>query len=389
MKITRREALARGGAAAGALALSQARVVAAALPAFQGEEVIPFLDQPPPPPAGPGPWPLDQFSLLDWQNLSSWITPNEGFFRVGHYDKPVIAEADWKLEVTGLVRNSRSYALSDLKAMPRRDVTFTLECSGNHGFPWAWGGIGNAEWTGCSLAPILERAGLLQNGIEVVFYGSDAGDEEVRGNKIQQSFARSLSLEDAMSPENLLCYEMNGVPLAVHHGFPLRLIVPGWYGIANVKWLRRIEVIDTRFMGRFMAKDYVTLREEKRGSETVWNMTSVGRALVKSVTAKVTRQGSGYRIHGAAWGAPIDRVEVSVDDGDWRRATIGEGKDEAYAWKFWHLDWAGAAPGEHTIVSRAVDTSGKIQPAMDDPMLAGKKTYWESNGQLTRRIRLG
>ena len=389
MKITRREAIVRGGAAASALALSQARVVAAALPAFQGEEVIPFLDQPPPPPAGPGPWPLDQFSLLDWQNLSSWITPNEGFFRVGHYDKPVIAEADWKLEVTGLVRNSRSYALSDLKAMPRRDVTFTLECSGNNGFPWFWGGIGNAKWTGCSLASLLERAGLLQNGIEVVFYGSDAGDEEVRGNKIQQNFARSMSLEDAMSPENLLCYEMNGVPLAVHHGFPLRLIAPGWFGIANVKWLKRIEVIDSRFMGRFMAKDYVTLREEKRDSETVWNMTSVGRALVKSVAAKVTKEGSGYRIHGAAWGAPIERVEVRVDDGDWRRATIGEGKDEAFAWKFWHLDWADAAPGEHTVVSRAIDTSGKIQPAMDDPMLAGKKTYWESNGQLTRRIRLG
>ena len=389
MKITRREALVRGGAAASALALSQASVVAAALPAFQGEEVIPFLDQPPAPPAAPGPWPLDQFSLLDWQNLSSWITPNEGFFRVGHYDKPVIAESDWKLEVTGLVRNPGGYRLSDLKAMPRRDVAFTLECSGNHGFPWAWGGIGNAKWTGCALAPILERAGLLQNGIEVVFYGSDAGDEEVRGNKIQMNFARSMSLEDAMSPENLLCYEMNGVPLAVHHGFPLRLIVPGWYGIANVKWLKRIEVIDTRFMGRFMAKDYVTLREEKRGSETVWNMTSIGRALVKSVTAKVTRQGSGYRIHGAAWGAPIDRVEVRIDDGDWRRATIGEGKNEAYAWKFWDLDWAGAAPGEHTVVSRAIDTSGRIQPAMDDPMLAGKKTYWESNGQLTRRIRLG
>jgi len=389
MKITRREALVRGGAAVSALAMAQARAVAGALPTIPGEEVIPFLDQPPAPPTAPGPWPLDEITMLDWQNLGSWITPNEGFFRVGHYNKPAIEESQWQLEVTGLVRNPASYRLSDLKAMPRREVTFTLECSGNNGFPWFWGGIGNAKWTGCSLASLLERAGLLQNGIEVVFYGSDAGDEEVRGNKIQQNFARSMSLEDAMSPENLLCYEMNGMPLAVHHGFPLRLIAPGWFGIANVKWLKRIEVIDSRFMGRFMAKDYVTLREEKRDSEIVWNMTSVGRALVKSVAAKVTKEGSGYRIHGAAWGAPIERVEVRVDDGDWRRATIGEGKDEAFAWKFWHLDWADGAPGEHTVVSRAIDTSGKIQPAMDDPMLAGKKTYWESNGQLTRRIRLG
>ena len=389
MKITRREALARAGSAAGAFALAQASVVAAALPAIQGEEVIPFLDQPEAPPTAPGPWPLNEVSMLDWQNLNSWITPNEGFFRVGHYDKPAIEESRWQLDVTGLVRNPASYRLSDLTAMPRREVTFTLECSGNNGFPWFWGGIGNAKWTGCSLASILEKAGLLQNGIEIVFYGSDAGDEEVRGNKIQQNFARSLSIEDAMSPENLLCYEMNGVPLAVHHGFPLRLIAPGWFGIANVKWLKRIEVIDTRFMGRFMAKDYVTLREEKRDSGTVWNMTSVGRSLVKSVAAKVTKEGSRYRIHGAAWGAPIERVEVRVDDGDWRRATIAEGKDEAHAWKFWHFDWADAAPGEHTVVSRAIDLSGKIQPAMDDPTLAGKKTYWESNGQLTRRIRLG
>ena len=389
MSVSRREALIRGGSAFTALALAQSRVIAAALPALQGEEIVPFLDQPPVPPAAPGPWPLDEISMLDWQKLDSWITPNEGFFRVGHYDRPVIAEKDFQLDVTGLVRNPATYRLSDLKAMPRSEVTFTLECSGNNGFPWFWGGIGNAKWAGTPLAPILEKAGVRDNGIEVVFYGSDAGDEEVRSNKIQQNFARSMSLEDAMNPENLLCYEMNGVPLATHHGFPLRLIAPGWFGIANVKWLKRIDVIDTRFMGRFMAKDYVTLREVKEGSETVWHMTSVGRALVKSVAAKVTRAGGSHRIHGAAWGAPIDRVEVRIDGGEWRRTTLGEGKDEKHAWKFWHLDWKDASAGEHTVVSRAVDASGNVQPAADDPWLTGKKTYWESNGQLERRIRIG
>ncbi len=157
MKITRREALAQ----VGALALAQSKAIAAALPALPGEEVVPFLDQPPVPPEAPGPWPLNGVSMLDWQNLGSWITPNEGFFRVGHYDKPVVEEGRWQLDVTGLVRNPSTYRLSDLKAMPRRDVTFTLECSGNNGFPWFWGGIGNAKWTGCALAPILERAGLL------------------------------------------------------------------------------------------------------------------------------------------------------------------------------------------------------------------------------------
>jgi DMSO/TMAO reductase YedYZ molybdopterin-dependent catalytic subunit len=387
--ITRREALIRGGAAAAALALARAEVIAGVLPKAPGEEVIPFLDQPAEPPAGPGPWPLKEVSLLDWQSISSWITPNEGFFRVGHYNKPVIEEKDWKLDVTGLVDRTGSYRLADVKAMPRKEVTFTLECSGNNGFPWFWGGIGNAKWTGTPLAPILQKAGLKKNAVEIVFYGSDEGDEEVRGQKTQQNFARSMSVEQAMQPDNLLCYEMNGTALAGHHGFPLRLIAPGWFGIANVKWLKRIEVLDTRFMGRFMAKDYVTLREKTDGGRTEWTMTSVGRVLLKSVTAKVTREGAGYKIQGAAWGGPVARVEVRIDESQWQSATVGEGKGEAYAWKFWSLDWKNPAPGEHTITSRAVDADGNIQPAMDDPAIAGKKTYWESNGQLTRRIRIG
>ncbi|HSF17844.1 MAG TPA: sulfite oxidase, partial [Vicinamibacteria bacterium] len=335
----------------------------------------------------PGPWPLDEISMLDWQSLDSWITPNEGFFRVGHYDKPVLSESDWKLEITGLVRNPATYRLADLKTMPRKEVTFTLECSGNNGFPWFWGGIGNARWTGTPLAPILEKAGVEKQGIEVVFYGADEGDEEVRGNVTKQKFARSLSLEDATSADNLLCYEMNGVSLAPHHGFPVRLIVPGWYGIANVKWLTRIDVSDTRHMGRFMAKDYVTLREVDRGGSKEWTMTSVGRSRIKSLAAKVTKSAAGYRIHGAAWGGPIERVEVRVDDREWTKAAVDEGADEPFAWKFWHLDWS-PSPGEHTIVSRAIDRAGDIQPTMEDPSIAGKKTYWESNAQLVRRIRV-
>src|SRR5262245_16097218 len=124
MKLTRREAIAR----VGVLALAQSKIVAAALPRAQGEQVIPFLDAPPAPPRAPGPWPLDEVSMLDWQKLDSWITPNEGFFRVGHYDKPAIQESQWKLDITGLVRTPATYRLADIKAMPRRDVTFTLEC---------------------------------------------------------------------------------------------------------------------------------------------------------------------------------------------------------------------------------------------------------------------
>jgi DMSO/TMAO reductase YedYZ molybdopterin-dependent catalytic subunit len=265
---------------------------------------------------------------------------------------------------------------------------YTIECGGNHGFPWFTSGIGNARWGGTPLAPLLQQAGVMDGGIEVVFWGADSGIETVRDLKLMQHFARSLSLADAMSPDNLLCYEMNGAALPQSHGAPVRLIAPGWYGIANVKWLTRIEVRDTRYMGRFMARDYVTIREEERNGTTESVETSVGRALLKSAPAKVARVDGQYRIVGAAWGRPVARVDVRIDAGPWRQATVERGDASRFAWSFWSIDWPGAAAGEHTITSRAVDTQGHVQPAMDDPRIAGKKTYWESNGQVSRRVRL-
>ena len=224
--------------------------------------------------------------------------------------------------------------------------------------------------------------------LEVVFFGTDKGEVTIRDIKMQQNFARSMSLADAMNPDNLLCYEMNGATLPAPNGFPLRLITLGWYGIANVKWLKGIEVRDTRFMSLLMGRDYVTIREEEHNGETRWIETSVGRALIKSAPAKVTRNDSGYRIIGAAWGAPIDRVEVRIDQGPWKPAIIDHSEEAEYAWKIWSLDWANPSPGEHTVTSRAISTTGQIQPAMDDPLIAKKHTYWESNGQVTRRIRI-
>jgi DMSO/TMAO reductase YedYZ molybdopterin-dependent catalytic subunit len=197
-----------------------------------------------------------------------------------------------------------------------------------------------------------------------------------------------MSTADAMSPDNLLCYEMNGAPLPQANGFPLRLIAPGWFGIANVKWLKRVEVRSSRYMGRFMAQDYVTLREEQQDGEAVWRQTSVGRALLKSVPAKVTLSDGRYRIIGAAWGAPIERVEVRIDGGPWQAATIDQSEQAEFAWQMWSLDWPDAAPGEHSITARAIDVAGNVQPAPDDPVIAGKHTYWESNGQVTRRVRV-
>lgn len=387
--ISRRWLLTHGSAALAGLAMLQSPRLARAFPSRPGEEVIPFLEPPPAPEL------IETFRPLNWAELNSWITPNAQFFRVAHYDQatwltdiPVIDARQWKLDIAGLVKQPMSLTLSALKARPRQEVPFTLECSGNRLKPFIHSLVGNAKWAGTPLAPLLQEAGVLDQGIEVVFIGSDTGEEEVRGIKMTQNFARSMSLQDAMNPNNLLCYEMNGEPLPQSHGFPLRLLAPGWYGIANVKWLKRIEVRNTRFMGRWMARDYVTLREELRHGETVWAETSVGRALLKSVAAKVTRKNGHYRIIGAAWGAPLQRVEVQIDGGPWMPATIDRGEAAEFAWKMWQVDWDQPSPGEHTIVSRAIDTQGNIQPAMADPRIAKKHTKWESNEQFVRRIRI-
>ena len=298
--------------------------------------------------------------------------------------------ATWKLEIDGQVKKPLALTLADLKARPSQKVTFTVECSGNHGFPFFTGGIGNAQWKGTPLAAILAEAGVKKEGTEVVFWGTDAGDVELKERelKMHQNFARSMTLAEAMNPNNILCYEMNGAALPAPNGFPLRLIAPGWYGIANVKWLKRIELRDSPFRNKFMARDYVTIREEDHNGETVWVETSVGRALLKSAPARVTKKDNSYRITGAAWGAPIAKVEVKIDDGPWQEAAIDHSDEAKFAWKIWHLDWDKPTSGEHTVTSRAVDASGHIQPAMDDPWIAKKKTYWESNGQVTRRIKI-
>ncbi len=383
---SRRDLVLKGSAAFAAFAVFSSAKTTNAFPSRPGETVIPWADQPPP---------LEDPTVvtqLVWEDLDGWITPIEKFFGVTHLEWPTVDAASWRLEIDGLVHRPLSLTLADLKARTREEVAFTLECAGNHGFPDFTGGIGNARWAGTPLAPLLEEAGVLAEGIEVVFWGADKGkielQDDIRNVSMIQNFARSMSLADAMGAANILAYEMNGEHLSDVHGFPARLIAPGWYGIANVKWLKRIEVRDRRFVNRFMGRDYVTIREEVRDGETVWTESSVGRMSLKSAPARVTRLEDAYRITGAAWGAPIDKVEVQIDDGPWQATTLDRTEEALHAWKIWSYDWPNPTPGEHKVTSRAIDTSGAIQPAMSDPLIAGKKTYWESNGQVTRSIRI-
>jgi len=193
-----------------------------------------------------------------------------------------------------------------------------------------------------------------------------------------------MALDDAARSDAILAYEMNGQPLPVGHGFPVRLLVPGWYGVANVKWLTKIELSDTRFMNRFMGRDYVTVMGRQVGDHVEYTETSVGSQRVKSVVARVRRSAAGrVKIFDAAWteGTPLKGVDVSVDKGTWQPAKL-DPPPNPFAWTFFSLEIDRLAPGQHTIVSRATDRSGRTQPAN----LELKKTYWEDNAQFTRTI---
>ena len=370
---TRRDILTTG------FAFGATRLLETLLPAAEpDEQSIPFLDTKPINPERP---------TLPWEQTTSWTTPKDHFFSVAHYGYPNVDLSSWRLEVSGLVENPRSFTLDDLRARPASEFVATLECSGN---PPAGGLIGNAKWAGAPLALLLKECGLKSDALEVVFYGADQSTEKIRASDYPQQFARSLSVQDALRENVLLCWQMHGEPLAGKHGAPLRLVVPGWYGVAWVKWLTRIEVHDRRFMNKFMGRDYVTIRGEQQGDRVVWRETSVGKMNLKSVVARVTRRPNGVlRVTGAAWtdGAPLRAVELKIDEGPWTAVQLGEGR-HPYAWTFWSYDWQGAQPGEHTLTSRALDARGRLQPAPDDPFITMKKTYWEANQQAPRKIRV-
>lgn len=328
-------------------------------------------------------------AMVQWEDLKEWLTPDQDLFSVGHYPKPSFDPAQWKLSVEGLVRKPRTWNLSDLQKRPRRETIATLECSGNGASPGFMGAVGNIRWTGTPLAGVLKECGIESSGIEVVFFGADEGKEKIKDNEVVQNFGRSLPQSEALDDRILLAYEMNGKPLPFDHGGPVRLVVPGWYGVAWVKWLTRIDVRDHRFAGRFMARDYVTLRGEEKDGKVTWCESTVGPLNPKSIVARVFRMKDGsFRVEGAAWtnGSGIESVELKVDDGKWVSARLDKPTRNAFAWRFWSAEIPKLSPGRHALVSRAKDKQGRLQPSADDPRIKLKKTYYEANQQLVRTV---
>jgi DMSO/TMAO reductase YedYZ molybdopterin-dependent catalytic subunit len=384
LRQSRREAL-KSGVAIGGIAATASMPFWSALALAQGEELVPFTDVPESfaaPPVTPG-----AVHFLDTRLIDSFYTPNEDFYLVQHYDQPVIADDDYRLRITGLVDNPLEFTLAELKSRRKVEIDAGFECGGNRGPGIYHGLIGNARWGGVSLRELLLEAGLQPSGIEVVFYGADKGIETVREVETEQSFGRSMHFEDAMQPEILLAYEMNGEPLPHYHGAPVRLLVPGWYGVANVKWLNQIHVQDRRYMGRFMARDYVTLSRRDIGGIERWEERSVTKINLKSSIIRVTRQAGEHTIMGFALndGTPLRAIEVKIDDGPWREAVI-DPQSTRYSWKLFRYPWEDAAPGEHTIVSRAIDVNGQIQATPEQ--MPEKPTRWENYAQFPRTVRI-
>jgi len=356
-----------------------------ALPALaQGETVVPFTDLP-----ENVRWetPPDR-RLLDVRTIDGPFTPKDKFATTQHYGHPDIDPATFKLKVSGLVDRPKSISLEELKKMGSNDLVAGFECSGNRG-PLQ-GLCGNGRWTGVSLKTVLDAAGVKASAREFVFFGADHGEEEVEWRtqkyKVDYQFGRSLPREKVLSPDPFLAYALNGEPLTKHQGSPLRLIVPGWYGVSNVKWLSQIHAQEEQYLGKYQARWYRTVRSEMIDGEMRLNETAVTHMQLKSFVARVTKNGSAHKVTGVVLndGTPIRSVEVKVDDGPWQAATMDPSTKEKYGWKLFTYTWNGATPGAHTIVSRVTDTTGKVQPTEQE--LENKKSFLEQNSQAPRKL---
>lgn len=299
------------------------------------------------------------------------ITPNHLFYVRNHFPIPACGASDWRLVITGEVERSFELTYEQFLSLPSRSLLVTMECAGNGraslrpktpGDQWQYGAVSTAEWTGIPLGTVLAAAGLTASAREIVVEGADQG--RVAGKDEPIRYARGLDLEKALHADTLLAYAMNGEPLPVEHGFPIRLVVPGWYGMAAVKWVSRIEVISGRFSGFYQAERYI-IDHPDRGDATVTPLTTM------RTRSLITNPGTGSRlalgqhlVRGLAWSgeAPVTRVEISVDDGEtWAPADLMSDPD-TYAWSHWEFRWQAVASGPVTLRSRAFDAAGNSQP---------------------------
>ena len=311
---------------------------------------------------------------MPFSTLSGFITPNESFYVRCHFPIPEIDVQDWRLKVEGDVQTPFELTYEELLGMESRTIAATLECAGNNriflepkvkGVQWALGAVGNASWKGVPLSAVLERAKIGSGALEVILEGSDEGEVDKSPKPAGKiSFCRSVPISKAQT-DVLLAYEMNGEKLSATHGFPLRAIVPGWYAMASVKWLRRIIVTDKPFNGFYQSLDY-TYWDRSGALPTLLPLAEqqVKAEIARPESGEIVPANSSYRIHGAAWSGESDvtRVEISLDSGgSWNEARLLD-EPVKNAWRLWEYEWrTPASAGRHIIVARATDSRGRTQ----------------------------
>jgi sulfane dehydrogenase subunit SoxC len=310
---------------------------------------------------------------LPLEALRNDITPVGLHYLLTHFDIPAVEPESWRLRIGGAVETPLSLSLADLRALPAVSRVVTLECAGNGrsrleprpvSQPWLTEAVGTAEWTGVPLASALEAAGLTDGAVELVFSGLDRGID----GGVEQQYERSLPVAEALGPDALLAYGMNGAPLPPQHGFPLRLVMAGWYGMAHVKWLGAITAVTEPFAGFQQAVGYRLYDADGSPGAPVTRMLPRSLVVPPGVPDFLTRDRvldpGPCRLEGRAWSGwgAIERVDVSVDDGaGWLQAEL-EAQPDPRRWVRWSLDWDASEPGAYVLSSRARDAAGNEQP---------------------------
>ncbi len=306
--------------------------------------------------------------------FNTWLTPVPRFFIRNHMHEPSeLDPADWRLSLGGEVEKPTTLNLAELSKMESHSVVNTLECAGNGrslyqpqvpGVQWGKGAVGTGRFSGPRLRDVLQRAGVKSTGKHVMFRGLD----EVPGKV--PPFIRSIPIEKALDADTLIATQMNGSALTRHHGFPARILVPGWVGAASCKWITEIKVLDEEFAGNFMSPAYRLPNEPVKPGETAKpeDTHPVTALSVKSVISGPAEgaqvRPSGVAVHGAAWAGEADivKVEISTDGGKaWSSAALSQQKAR-YAWRLWTYQWKPGKTGDYTIMSRATDSHGRTQP---------------------------
>jgi DMSO/TMAO reductase YedYZ molybdopterin-dependent catalytic subunit len=383
---TTRRTILRGGLALAGLGILG--IPEWALPLLaEGDTLVPFTDIP-----ENVRWetPPDR-RTLDLRTIDGPFTPADKFATTQHYGHPSVDPATFKLKISGLVNNPKALSLDDLKKLGSTDLVVGFECSGNRG---PLNGLsGNGRWTGVPLKTVLNTAGVKAGAHDVVFFGADHGEEEIEWRtekyKVDYHFGRSLPRDKALGAEPFVAWALNGAPLSKHQGAPLRLLVPGWYGVSNVKWLSEIHAQEEKYVGKFQTRWYRTVRTEMVDGELKVSETEVTHMQLKSFVARVTSVAGAHKVLAVVLndGTPIKSVEVKVDDGAWQMATPDATTKEKFGWKFYTYTWNGATPGEHTIVSRVTDATGLVQPTAEE--LGSKRSFLETNSQAPRKVKVG